>query len=63
MSKMLPIGNRVMDRAYMRDGNTLHTGEALMLACLLHAHGKRGTDDEAFLRKIMKDHNLERPKK
>lgn len=48
-----------MDVAYIRDGQTFHSGEALLLACLLHAKGKsRSSDDMVEVRKIMKDRNL-----
>lgn len=36
MAKDLPMGRRIMDRAWMRDEQGIeHTGEALMLAMLL----------------------------
>ncbi|WDS51964.1 hypothetical protein SEA_PEPPERWOOD_210 [Streptomyces phage Pepperwood] len=50
-----------MDRAYMRDrSGNVHTGEALLLALLLHAKGKtkRGQDELLEVGKIMKDRNL-----
>lgn len=60
MTKMIKIGNRVMDNGYIRDGETLHTGEALLLACLLHAKGKsRKSDDFKDVQKIMHDKNLD----
>lgn len=47
-----------MDKAYIRDGDTIHTGEALLLACLLHAKGKsRNSEDFKDVQKIMRDHN------
>jgi len=47
-----------MDRAYIRDGDTFHSGEALLLACLLHAKGKsRKSDDMKDVQRLMKDHN------
>jgi hypothetical protein len=54
--------NRVMDRAWMRDGNVIHTGEALMLACLLHAKGRtrRGQEEVEHVARIMDDPNLRR---
>lgn len=55
-----------MDRAYMydRSGNR-HTGEALLLALLLHAKGKtkRGEQELKELSVIMKDPNLPKEKK
>lgn len=49
---------RVMHRAYIRDGKVLQTGEALLLACLLHAKGagREGKDMEDVQR-IMRDRN------
>lgn len=49
--------SHLMYRAYLWDGHTLHTGEALLLACLLHAKGKKSQDLEDVQR-IMKDGNL-----
>ena len=52
---------RMIYRAYMRDGSVVYTGEALLLACLMHAKGKsRNSDDMKDVRKIMKDANLEK---
>lgn len=52
--------NRLMDIAYIRDGKYIHTDEALILACLLKAHGKgRNSDAMRDLQKLMKDRNLE----
>lgn len=51
---------RVMDVAYIRDGNLIHTDESVILACLLHSKGKgRGTEDMTEVQRIMKDKNLE----
>lgn len=56
----VPIGNRIMDLAYLRDGHTLHTGEALLLAALLHAKGRgRDTKDMVDVQRIMRDRNLD----
>jgi len=49
--------SHLMYRAYLRDGDTIHTGEALLLACLLHAKGNKNKDLEDVQR-IMKDGNL-----
>lgn len=47
-----------MDMGYIRDGGTVHTGEALLLACLLHAKGKsRKSNDFKDLQTIMHDPN------
>lgn len=50
--------SRLIYRAYIRDGATLHSGEALLLACLLHAKGKdRSSEDMKDVQRIMKDAN------
>lgn len=51
---------RLMYRAYIRDGKTVHGNEALLLACLLHAKGKRNSDDMKAVQEIMNDKNLNR---
>lgn len=45
-----------MDNAYIRDGDTIHTGEALLIACLFHSKGKK-SKDLADVQRIMRDHN------
>ncbi|AXH49273.1 hypothetical protein HWB76_gp129 [Streptomyces phage Blueeyedbeauty] len=59
-TKWVPVGNRMMDRAYLRDGNVVHTGEALLLALLFHAKGKtkRGNDELKQVSKMLDDPNL-----
>jgi hypothetical protein len=53
---------RLIHAAYIRDGATLHTGESVLLACLLHAKGAgRKSKDMEDVQKIMRDHNLEQP--
>jgi hypothetical protein len=61
--KELPMGNRIMDRAYLMDGDITHTGEALLLACLVASKGttKRGKQELKDVSQMMKDPNL--PKK
>lgn len=58
--------HRVMDRAWLRDGDLIHTGEALLLAVLLHAKGKtkRGQAEVEHVARLMKDPNQKnrRPK-
>lgn len=59
--KWIAPGNRLMDRAYMYDkSGNVHTGEALMLALLLHARGrtKRSQAELTDVSKIMNDRNL-----
>jgi hypothetical protein len=49
---------RLIYRAYIRDGRTLHMGESVLLACLLHAKGKnRDSQDMRDVQKIMRDRN------
>jgi hypothetical protein len=61
--KIHTLSMRVMDLAYIRDGDVTHTDEAVILACLLHSKGKgRGTDDHKHVQRIMKDRNLEEVK-
>lgn len=61
MGKWITPGSRLMDKAYMYDkSGNVHTGEALMLALLLHAKGKtnRGQEEMLQVGKLMKDRNL-----
>lgn len=53
--------NRFIYRAWQRDryGN-INTGEALLLACLLHAKGKRNSKDLEDVQKLMHDRNLKK---
>jgi hypothetical protein len=52
------VFTRLLHRAYIRDGSTVHTGEAVLLATLLHAKGKgRQSDDMKDVQRIMKDAN------
>jgi hypothetical protein len=64
-TKWVPVGNRMMDRAYLRDGSVVHTGEALLLAMLIHAKGKtqRGAEELKQVSKMLDDPNLETQKK
>lgn len=50
---------RLIYRAYIRDGGGIHTGESLLLACLLHAKGtSRKSKDMQDVQRIMKDRNV-----
>jgi hypothetical protein len=60
MSKWVPMGNRLMDRAYLRDGSLVHTGEALLLAMLFHAKGKRNQSELEQVSKMLDDPNVNR---
>ncbi len=46
-------------RAWLRDGGIVHTGESLLIACLLHAKGSsRRSDAMKDVQRIMRDVNL-----
>ena len=50
-----------MDRAWMRDhtqNDIIYTGEALLLVLLMRSKG-RGEEDNKFVRKLMKDQNVD----
>jgi len=51
-----------MDKAYLRDGDVVHTGEALLLALLVHAKGKtrRSQNELEQVSKMLDDPNLNR---
>lgn len=46
-----------MDLAFMRSHGIEYTGEALVLACLLHAKGKRNEKNEKEVAKLLDDPN------
>lgn len=48
--------SRLIYRAYIRDGHTYHTGEAVLLACLVHSKGQK-SKDMADVQRIMRDIN------
>lgn len=48
---------RVLHRAYLRDGDITHTGEALALALLLHAKGKDRKVGRNEVAKMLDDPN------
>lgn len=60
----LPLGRRVLDVAYLRDGDITHTGEALALAMLIHTSGtsNRSWDEIQHVAKMMNDPNVDKPK-
>ena len=61
MNKYIEPGSRIMDRAWLRDGELLVNGEALLLAMLLHAKGKnRRSSDMTDVRRIFGDQNLDK---
>lgn len=62
--KWVPMGRRVLDVAYLRDGEITHTGEALALAMLLHAKGSsnRTRNDLEQVGRMLNDPNIDKPK-
>lgn len=61
MNKRRDTNGWLINRAYIRDGQRVFTGEALLIACLLHAKGAgRNSKDMADVRRIMRDHNLDK---
>lgn len=62
--KWVPMGRRVMDIAWLRDGDTIHTDEALVLALLLHTKGKskRGQDEVEQVARMLNDPNQRKKK-
>jgi hypothetical protein len=60
MSKNKPIGNRLMDNAYLLDGGIEVHGEALLLACLMHVKGNKERPAELVeeIQEIMLDPNV-----
>lgn len=48
-------------RAYISDGKQIHTGEALLLACLVHTKGEgRQSKDMTDVQRLMRDHNIKK---
>jgi len=48
-----------MHNAWMRDGRKVYSGQALLIALLVHSQGdSRDGEDAEVVRKIMKDVNL-----
>lgn len=51
---------QLINQAYIRDGRFSITGEAMLLACLLHSHGEnRESEDFKDVQRIMGDINLD----
>ena len=63
MTKYVPIGNRLMDRAWLRDGSHIYTDEAMVLACLMHVRASR-KEVEQFKRvqRMLNDPNRDKEK-
>jgi hypothetical protein len=51
--KFIEPGGRLMDMAWMRDGKNIHSGEALVLACLLHVRKGRTAKQEEELKEVL----------
>ena len=65
MSKWIEPGNRLMDKAYLRDGRVTYTGEQLVLALLLHTRGKTNRDliEVPHVAKMLDDPNQRTPRR
>jgi hypothetical protein len=62
--KYIEPGRRFMDVAWLRDGDSIYTGEAMMLAVLLHTRGKGRTQEhERELARLLDDPNQKIKKK
>jgi hypothetical protein len=58
----VPGTRRLMDRAHFTDKNGIeYSGEALLLALLVHTHGKtnRGQKEMREIQEILEDPNLD----
>ena len=59
MSKVTKNTRQLINVAWMRDEDKVYTGQALLLAMLVHSQGEsRDSADGELVRKIMKDANL-----
>lgn len=59
-TRMKKDTRQFLNQAWCRDGRFTISGEALLLACLLHTHGNsRDSDDFKDVQRIMGDINLE----
>ena len=55
--------SRFMYRAYLKDGDNVYSGEALLLAMLMHTTGNsRKGDHMADVQRIMRDRNVKTKK-
>ena len=51
--------NQIQHRAYIRDGNIVHTGEAVLLACVKAIQGKsRKSEALQEVQRLMRDRNV-----
>lgn len=59
--KIVPNTRQLINQAWIRNGDLTVTGEALILACLLHTKGGgRNTEDMKQLQALMNDQNLDK---
>lgn len=57
--KIKPDTRQFVNQAWVRNGDSVVTGEALILVCLMHTHGKsRASDDMTTVQALMNDANL-----
>lgn len=58
--KVRPDTRQFVNQAWIRNGDSVVTGEALILATLLHTTGSgRNTDDMKVVQSLMNDVNLD----
>jgi hypothetical protein len=58
--KVKPDTRQFVNQAWVRNGDSIITGEALILATLLHTTGRgRNTDDMKVVQALMNDVNLD----
>lgn len=53
MTKFIEAGGRLMDIAWLRDKGNIYSGEALVLACLLHVRKGRTAKQEEQLKEVL----------
>lgn len=59
--KVKPDTRQLINQAWIRNGDSVVTGEALILATLLHTHGKdRAGSDFKVVQELMNDVNLDK---
>lgn len=51
--RFIEPGGRLMDLAWFRDGKNIYSGEALVLACLLHVQKRRTSKNEEELKEVL----------
>ncbi len=64
MTRYIDSFNKIMHRAYLRDGRITYNDEAMMLACLVHSRGNSRDGEEMIdVQKIMRDINIDSSKR